>query len=112
MSDTYDEAPAVDTTTDVYLAFIDAVGEHEADQFDTYEASGPYDTPEGYAWEYLDNQIGALTVSEWARRRGLPADLANAIRFDAERYVRDAKASGTSFGTHNGRVWAFNYRYA
>lgn len=91
-------------------AFVDAVGAHEADQYENYLTIGPWNEAEDYAWAYLAGQIGDYDVTGALQRNGWPADLARCVKFDPAQFVRDMQSGGVSFGRHNGQVYAFEPR--
>ena len=98
-------------TAPAFAAFLDAMGAHCADEFDTYQVSGPYESLDEYAWEYLEFNLGTRDTAVLGRRCGLPADLSAFIRFDAAACVAEFRRGGTAFGRcPEGKWWAFDYR--
>lgn len=90
-----------------YFAFVDAVGAHEAAEFEWYEARGPFDDPEEYGWQYMDDQIGN-DLAGWLERKGMPRDLAACIKFDAEDFLFSARCNGdVQHGTYDGKHYIF-----
>ena len=97
----------MDDKPNAYFAFINA-GE-DPDDFDSYTARGPYETPEDYGRQYLEDCIGS-DVADWLERRGIPADLARCIQFNPREFVDDAARAGTLFEQWGDEVWVFERR--
>jgi hypothetical protein len=90
-----------------YFAFIDAVGVHEAAEFDQHIARGPYEEDVDWAWEYLEEQIGN-DLSGWLQTKGLPEDLAACVKFDAADFVFSARCNyGLAVGRWGGKTYVF-----
>jgi antirestriction protein len=93
---------------DKYFAYVDATGDHCAEFYDADDVMGPYDSAADYAWERLDDIIGADTLSGWLIGKGMPEDLALALEFDADDYIFAMRCNtGASVGSWNGQTYIF-----
>lgn len=98
-----------------YFAFIDAMGSDYADEYESHEVYGPYDSLEDYAWNEFDeialNHMGPGDgLQEFLTQNGMPDGFARCVRFDAEQFVRDAQASGLSYGQYDGKFYIVEER--
>lgn len=94
---------------DKYFAFIDANGVHCADEYDPDESFGPYESPDEFAWNEMDEIVLGpyQTLAEWLESKYMPARFATCIRFDTEDYIDTLRNDGYSFGYHNNKLYVF-----
>jgi antirestriction protein len=108
ISDLVDHVERMDDDPDKYFAYIDAHGEHYAENYDPDEVYGPFDREEDYAWEMLDMIIGDKTLSAYLESKGIPESLAMTIKFDAKDYMFSGGCNGEfATGTYNGKHYVF-----
>lgn len=94
-----------------YFAFIDAMGDSYADQYESHQVYGPFDRAEDYADELLDDLIlGRGDLTEWLESKGMPEGFAQCIRFDAEDYMELLQNDGLSVGQYEGKFYVVEER--
>lgn len=86
---------------DKFFAFIDAMGDDYADDYEQYEVYGPYESSQEYAWNDLEELLGLgprETLTEWLERKGMPKGIALSMKFDVAEYMKIVQNDGMSFG--------------
>lgn len=92
-----------------YFAFIDAMGESYADQYDDYEVSGPYESLNEFAQNELDELVlGPDTLSDFLVKAGVPAGFAQCLTFDTDEYINLLRNDGMSFGWYGRDLYAIS----
>ena len=108
VSDLVEHVERMDDDPDKYFAYVDAMGQDYAEEYNADDAYGPYDDEEDYAWEMLDMITGDKTLSDYLESKGIPGSLAMAIEFDAKDFMFSGRCNGEfSTGSYGGKHYVF-----